>query len=234
MKHFLQWLLIGMLGASGYVFAAQPVIGVADFRNTSGAHWWRAGVGRELAGMVSNEMASTGKFKMVEREKLQSVMQEQDFAATGRIKQGTGAKIGELTGAQYLVMGTVTSYQENTDSTGGGISFGGISLGGKKKEAYIAVDLRVVDTTTGELEFVRSVEATSADKGFSLGLHKWGFGGNLQKEQKTPAGKAIRAVVMEITDYLGCAMVDKGSCMAEFDAKEERRREKTKGAISLD
>ena len=43
---------------------------------------------------------------------------------------GTGAKIGKLTGAQYLVTGTVTAYEEETSSTGGGISFGGVSLGG--------------------------------------------------------------------------------------------------------
>ena len=48
-------------------FAADPAIGVAEFRNDTAAGWWYGGVGRDLAGMLSNELASTGKFRVVER-----------------------------------------------------------------------------------------------------------------------------------------------------------------------
>ena len=68
----------------------------------------------------------------------------------------------------------------------------------------------------------------------SLGLYKGGFGGELASQNKTPAGKAIRAALVEITDYLECAMVKQDGCMNEYDAKEERRREKTRGALDLD
>ena len=45
---------------------------------------------------------------------------------------------------------------------------------------------------------------------------------------------AIRAALIEITDYLDCVMVRQDGCEAEYDAKESRRREKTKGALDLD
>lgn len=235
MKKSVLLLLIGlMMIAPGVVFAKKPVVAVTEFKNESGAAWWRGGVGWELSGMLTNELAATRAFKMVERSKLESVLQEQNLAASGRVKAGTGAKIGRLLGAQYLVTGTVTSYEENTASTGGGLSFKGISVGGKKKEAYIAVDLRVIDSTSGEIAFVRTVEAKAKSGGMSLGLYKGGFGGSLANEKKTPAGKAIRAVLIEITDYLACVMVDQDSCLNEYDAKESRRRERTKGSISLD
>ena len=48
------------------------------------------------------------------------------------------------------------------------------------------------------------------------------------------ASKVIRAVLAEITDYLDCAMVRQDSCMAEFNAKEAKRKESLKGAIKLD
>lgn len=223
-----------LLLVSSISLAAKPVVGVAEFKNQSGAGWWRGGVGWELSGMLANELVATGAFKVVERKKLESVLNEQDLAASGRIRSGTGAKIGQLTGAQYMVMGTVTAYQENTASTGGGLSFKGISLGGKKKEAYIAVDIRVVNATTGELDYVRTVEATAKSGGMRVGLYKGGFGGALASEKKTPAGKAIRAVLIEITDYLACVMVDQDSCLDEYGAKERRRRDRTKGAIDLD
>jgi curli biogenesis system outer membrane secretion channel CsgG len=225
--------LVSMMGTLS-AHAAKPVMGVAEFHNTSAAAWWRGGVGWELSGMLTNELANSKKFKMVERSNLEPVLKEQNLAAGGRISKGTGAKIGSLTGAQYLVMGTVTAFENDVESTGGGISISGISLGGKKKSSYIAVDLRVVDTTSGEISFNRSVEARSGGFGLNLGIFKSGFGGALKNEKKTPAGKAIRAVMVEIVDYLACAMVDKGSCMEEFDAKEAKRKESLKGGISLD
>ena len=39
---------------------------------------------------------------------------------------------------------------------------------------------------------------------------------------------------MEITDYLGCVMVDKDDCVNEYKAKEKARRDKTKSSIKLD
>lgn len=214
--------------------AEKPVLAVAEFKNQTSAAWWRDGVGWELSDMLTNELASMEKFKMVERRKLQGVLDEQDLATSGRIRPGTGAKIGQMTGAQYLVTGTVSSYQEKTEGTGGGISFRGISVGGKSEEAYMAVDLRVINTTTGDIEFSRTVEARSSGGGINVGVYRGGFGGNLSKYENTPAGKAIRGVLMEISEYLGCVMVDKDSCLTEYKEKETKRREKTKGSIKLD
>lgn len=220
---------------AGTVMAAnKPVLAVNDFKNETSAGWWYGGAGRDLADMLTNELAGTGKFKMVEREKLSAVLDEQDLADSGRVAKKTGAKIGKLTGAQYIVTGALSSFEENTKGTGGGVSFRGISLGGKKEDAYLAIDLRVIDTTTGEIEFTRTVEARASSSGLAVGVYRGGFGGNLGKYEKTPTGKAIRAVMMEISEYLSCAMVEQGDCMAEYQAKEGARREKTKKAIKLD
>ena len=226
---FLMWAY------SGASLAEKPRMGVAEFNNTAtGVYWWGGGVGWELSGMLTNELANTKKFRMVERAKLEPVLREQNLAAGGRVTKGTGAKIGSLTGAKYLVMGTVSAFEKNVAGTGGGFSISGISIGGKKKSAYIAVDLRVVDTTSGEIAFNRSVEARSGGFGINLGFFKSGVGGRLGKEKKTPAGKAIRAVIVEISDYLVCAMVEKDGCMDDFDAKEKKRRDSLKSTISLD
>ncbi|HEV7240459.1 MAG TPA: CsgG/HfaB family protein [Thermoanaerobaculia bacterium] len=230
-KTALAFLLIFVAGS---VMAEKPVMAVNDFQNRTSAAWWYGGVGDDLAGMLTNELAGTGKFKMVERDKLSAVLDEQDLADSGRVSKKTGAKIGKLTGAQYLVTATLSAFEENTAGTGGGVSFRGISVGGKKESAYMAVDLRVIDTTTGEIEFTRTVEARASSGGLAVGVYRGGFGGNLGKYEKTPTGKAIRAVIMEISEYLSCAMVDKGDCMAEYQAKESSRREKTKKSIKLD
>src|SRR5262249_61639574 len=103
------------VAATGSAFAAgQPTIGVAEFTNQSGAAWWRGGVGWELSGMLSNELSSSGAFHVVERQKMQNVLEEQNLAVSGRVAPGTGAKIGKLTGAKYLITGTVSAFEENT------------------------------------------------------------------------------------------------------------------------
>jgi curli biogenesis system outer membrane secretion channel CsgG len=212
-----------------------PSIAVIEFKNESGAGWWRGGVGWELSGMLSNELASTRAFTVLERTKVQNVLEEQNLAASGRVSGSTGAKMGKMIGAKYLIAGTVTSYEEDVANTGGGISFGGVSVGGKSASAYLAVDLRVINVETGQIEFTRSIEGRSKSGGMSLGLYRGGFGGNLASENKTPAGKAIRAALVEASDYLECAMVKRTkSCIAAFDAKEDKRRESSKGALKLD
>ncbi|MEE8137870.1 MAG: CsgG/HfaB family protein [Thermoanaerobaculia bacterium] len=227
--------LVLLAMAGGASAADRPVLGVAEFHNgATGVWWWGGGVGWELSGMLTNDLAATGSFTMVERSKLEPVLAEQDLADYGRIRPGTGAQVGKLTGSEYLVFSTVSAFEDNTKGTGGGIGYKGIRLGGKKKEAYMAVDLRVVNSTTGEVEYVRSVEARSGGRGFSVGVHRWGFSGNLAQHEKTPVGKAIRGVVIEIADYLECAMVYQDDCMAEYDAKERRRRQRTKSSIKLD
>jgi curli biogenesis system outer membrane secretion channel CsgG len=184
--------------------------------------------------MLTNELASTEKFQMLERQKLGAVLDEQDLAASGRIEKKSGAKTGKVKGAQYLVVATVTSFDSKTRETGGGLSFHGISVGGKQEEAYIAVDLRVIDTTTGEVAYTRTVEARATGGGVGVSAYRGGWGGHLANYQNTPTGKAIRGVIVEISDYLGCAMVDKDDCLNEFSAKEQSRRAKTKKSIKLD
>ncbi len=237
-KHYLSvipvFLVFWLLLSPSIALSEQPTIGVAEFTNTSGAAWWRGGMGWELSGLVTSELSSSGEFRVVERSKLEHVLQEQNLAASGRIAKKTAASIGKMTGAQYLVMGTVTAYEESVKGTGGGISLGPVSIGGKKEDAYISIDLRVVDTTTGEIVQSRAIEANAGGGGLNVGISSGIFSSSFGGFEKTPAGKAVRACVIEIVEYLECSMIRKDSCMDEYRAKEQRRKEKTKSSIKLD
>lgn len=228
-------ILSPILLSSGFA-GSKPRLGVLRFSNNTRAGWWSVSTGRDLQDMLIAELAAMKSFSVLERKEIDAVLKEQNLGASGRISKATKAKIGKLKGAKYLVAATVSAFESGTSGTGGGLSFKGFSVGGKKKTAYMAVDLKLIDTNTGEIADVRTVEATAKSGGLGLGIHKWGFGGSLAKEKKTPTGKAIRACVMEIAEYLECSIV-KGrnhGCMDDYDAKESRRREKTKGAIELD
>ena len=233
MKKILITLSILLITVSVSAKDDRPVVAVLDFKNETQAEWFQNGVGRELRDMLSNELLATGVFKVVERNKLNDVLNEQDLGASGRVSKRTAAKMGKVTGAQYLVTGSVASF-ELAGRKGGGFSFKGISVGGKSKKASISIDIRVINATTGEIEYARTVQATAKSGGSSLGFSRHGFGGNLASEKKTPTGKVIRAVLIEATDYLACVMYDQDSCLREYRAKDRRRRAKTKSSISFD
>lgn len=214
----------------------KPRLGVLKFANTTHASWWSSSMGSDLQDMLINELASIGSFRVLERQELDAVIKEQDLGASGRIKKSTRSKLGNVTGAQYLVSGTVSAYEESSKGTGGGFRFGVISLGGKQEKAYLAVDLKLIEVETGEIADQRTVEATSQGGGLDVGLDIGDFSGNLGGFAKTPAGKAVRACLMEIVEYLDCSLIEgkNAPCMADYQAKERSRREKTKSAISLE
>jgi curli biogenesis system outer membrane secretion channel CsgG len=213
----------------------KPRIGVLRFTNQTSAGWWSASVGTELSDMLASELVSTRSFSVLERKEIDAVIGEQDLGGSGRIDPATKAKIGKIKGAKYLVAGTVSSYEQNTSGGGGGISVGGLSLGGKKEKTYVAVDVKVIDTETGEIVDARTIEGEASGSGMGgslsvagVSLHGGGF-------EKTPAGKAIRGCIVYISDYLECSLVrgKDDRCMNKWDDMDKARRERTKGAIDI-
>ena len=148
----------------------KPRIGVLRFTNDTNAGWWNSNVARELQDMLASELVSTKKFQVLERSEIDAVLGEQDLGASGRISKSTRAKLGKIKGAKYLVAGTVSAYEEDVSGTGGGVSFKGISVGGKKEKCYIAVDVKVIDTETGEIVDARTIEANAKGGGLGAGV----------------------------------------------------------------
>jgi curli biogenesis system outer membrane secretion channel CsgG len=213
----------------------KPRIGVLRFTNQTSAGWWSASVGTELSDMLASELVSTRSFSVLERKEIDAVIGEQDLGGSGRIDPATKAKIGKIKGAKYLVAGTVSSYEQNTSGGGGGVSIGGLSLGGKKEKTYVAVDVKVIDTETGEIVDARTIEGEASGSGMGgslsiagVSLHGGGF-------EKTPAGKAIRGCIVYISDYLECSLVrgKDDRCMQKWDDMDKARRERTRGAIDI-
>jgi curli biogenesis system outer membrane secretion channel CsgG len=204
----------------------RPVIGVLKFQDETGAMFLQGGVGRALTTMLTNELSARPAFTIVERQKLRAVMEEQNLSQSGRVSPETSIAIGKLTGAQFLITGTVTAFEEKTQTktrrgflgVGGGVRQ--VSEGG-----YLAVDLRVIDTTTGEIRHARTIEGTTPPSANGE-VHNDPF-------DTGPDQRAVRAAVIEIVDYLQCAMVARDACLAAYDAKEQRRIETTRGAVEI-
>lgn len=237
MRRFVLFIIVFafVLGAFEAFAAEKPRLGVLRFTNHTRASWWGQTSGTELQDMLIAELASTKAFSVLERQELNKVISEQKLSESGIVDEKTKIRPGRIKVAKYLVAATVSSFEENVAGSDKGISVFGFNVGGDSNKAYIAVDLKVLDTETAEVVDNRTVEANSSGGGLKLSGSLLGVGGHWGEKAKTPAGKAIRACIIEISEYLECSLTKpKSGCLAKYDEKETKRKDKTKKSISLD
>jgi len=101
------------------------------------------------------------------------VLHEQDFDAGNRVKKGTGARVGQIKGADLTLMGDIVVFgrddRRNGGFAGGGVPGAGAVAGGYKQtnKAVVVLDYRIVDVETSEV--VASGEARGESKRTSSG-----------------------------------------------------------------
>jgi TolB-like protein len=65
-----------------------------------------AGLQRGFAAMMISELKANDAWRVVEREEIQKLVDEQNLGASGRVDPQTATKIGKVVGARYDVTGT--------------------------------------------------------------------------------------------------------------------------------
>jgi curli biogenesis system outer membrane secretion channel CsgG len=60
------------------------------------------------------------------------------------------------------------------------------------------------------------------------------FGSNNSQAQRTPAAKAIRAALVDASDYGSWVLVPQGDCLARFEQQDRERRQRTRGVLQLE
>jgi TolB-like protein len=120
-----------ILGAQQRNQDTRPGIAVLPFNN-GGSY----GQGKEdfdalergIAGMMISELSQNPAARVVERQEIQRMLDEQNLGAQGRVDPQTAAKVGKLVGARYTVLGTFIDFYGD-----------------------FRVDVRLVNTETGEI-----------------------------------------------------------------------------------
>ncbi len=169
-------------------------------------------IGQGIAAMMTKRIAQDGKYTVVERRKVANIMKEQDFAASNRVKQGTGARIGQIRGAELTMMGDIVVFgrDDRRNSGGGGVVVGGVGVGGggykATDKAVVVLDYRIVDTETSEV--VLSGEARGESKRTSKGggggffVGGIGAGGGFNMASSNFAETIIGEATMDAVDKL--------------------------------
>ena len=226
--------------AQSSVLSGKPItVAVRLVKNQAGVEWWKPNYGEKMADMLSTELTNSGHFTVLERDNAAMAELRKELNLSGANKK-TVAKKNNLTGAKYVIVASLTDFQE-AGSKGGGqsVGFGGFGFGGKKKtkEVYLSFDLKVINTSTGSIAYSKTIEGTAKEESKSSGM-SGGYGGisagsTSEEETKLPIGRAIRAAMVESSQYLNCVLYQKDSCIDEYKAKEEKRKESTKGTVNM-
>jgi len=147
-------LLICLLCSSLAMGQSKLRVAVIDFENNSTWNWWGDNLGRAAADVFVTALMESGQFSIIERDKVQALMAEQNFGASGRVTPQTAAKIGQLLGVDLMLTGSVSQF--SISRTGGGIR--GVSVG--VTTGKVVLQARLVNTTTGEIVVAAEEENT--------------------------------------------------------------------------
>src|SRR5512146_1963175 len=106
-------VLAGLLGTllSGPLAAQDTRPGVAVLPFENGGSYGKDkedfdALRRGIAGMLLSELSQNPSMRLVDREQIQKLLDEQGLAAADRVDAQTAAKIGKLVGARYMIAGT--------------------------------------------------------------------------------------------------------------------------------
>jgi len=178
-------------------------ISVSKFNNEAG--WsgrWQ--IGTAFGEIMTDALQGSGKFIVLgEKDMRKEAMAEQDLVASGRTAGGKKApKMGRMTPAQLLVKGAITHVQSSTTGGSGGVSFKGISVGGKKDRTEVNATIYLVDTTTGQVKASTKVVGKAGRRGLSLGYSGSPLSGNLAGFKKDNVGNACEDAVAQAVEFL--------------------------------
>jgi curli biogenesis system outer membrane secretion channel CsgG len=143
-------LALAMLSAVTSEAEAQDRVRIAvmDSENNSTWLYWGDNLGRAAGDEITTQLVQTGRFTVLERDKLGAVLAEQDLGASGRVTPATAATIGKLLGVQLILTGSITQFSIQRTSAG----YRGI--GGSISNAESKLDVRLINTETGEVMVV--------------------------------------------------------------------------------
>ncbi len=163
-------------------------------------------VGGGLSAQLVTELINSGQVIVVERGILSQIIREQELANSKLVTKETAAQVGKLLGVDYLIVGEVTEFEQKAVGAGG--HFGLFDwffpkVSGDFTAAHVGIDLRVIDTTTGEILHSHRASGRAWDKAGAVELNSpisFTFGADAF--HKTPLGKATRKVINDALGFI--------------------------------
>lgn len=152
------------------------------------------------SGVLLSSLAKSGRYRVIEREKLAALIEEQELGATGMIDANSATELGKILGVDAVVLTSVSRVQFKKS-----LLFGIIAWV-RKKRVELDMESRIVSVKTGEVLATTSLTEIAFDrKGYFLGFMQ--AGGKNDKSQLE--SMAIEHAMIRCADLLAIDAVKK-------------------------
>jgi len=180
-------------------------------------------LGEGMAEMLTTELTRTGRFMVLERSTLGDVIEEQSLGQSGLMRPESAARSGQIIGAQVIIRGAITEFSDSASGVGGGVHIKGFGISGKRENAYVGIDVRVINARTGQIMASAHAarEAASGGGKVSYATRNFQIGGG--GFSSTPLGIATRAAISDAVSFIT-------KTMAKYDLTPKLRIVKVAGS----
>jgi curli biogenesis system outer membrane secretion channel CsgG len=174
-------------------------------------------IGKGIADILIDKMLAEGTYRVIERNAIDKILHEQDFSNSNRADPSTAAKIGHILGVDAVITGDITQFgrDDQNKNYGGGVVAGWThgAVGGVGKhssKAVVAVTVRMIDASTGEILASVTGKGESERSGTDLlggggGNGTWAGGGASMSSSnfaQTIIGEAVTQAVSQVATGL--------------------------------
>ncbi len=126
-----------VMAAGSAIAQSKPTVAVLNFNNGAlgKSNEELAPLGKGLQDILIQELSANAGIRVVERDQINRIIEEQKLSTSGQVDKETAVKIGKLLGAKHMVTG---GFQTDPKAT------------------QLNVTLRVFNVETGEIEYTTS------------------------------------------------------------------------------
>lgn len=216
----MKFVLLLLIASFGFTAQAKTRLAVSKFSDKSGhsrckTSFFGNNLGSGMTDQLISELKNESKFVILERENLKNMYSEEHELINADSR--TRPVKNKFKAAHYSIVGAITSFELCSSDVGGSVDVGGLlgmkksglNIGGGQQSAKVALDLRVVDVTTGEVltSFTSegSASSTKVDIKGNVQGAKFGSGAFFS----TPLGEATREALKKATERLAQEIPEK-------------------------
>ncbi|MEM6454233.1 MAG: CsgG/HfaB family protein [Acidobacteriota bacterium] len=187
-------LAVFLIAAALPTFAAdKPRIAVIEFTSKADNQWWYRNGSAAAQDVFVTELVKSGKFRVIDRERLNTLMREKNLSLSGDIDPSTAVRAGKLLGVEYFLTGSVTEYGK-TDAGGSGF---GVSA--KRRKFVAAMNARIIHAETGEILWADEAR----DEESSVKVRVFGVGGGVDDDRMFD--KVMKPVIQQLAASIKAA-----------------------------
>jgi curli biogenesis system outer membrane secretion channel CsgG len=174
----------------------KPRIAVLDFENKADNHWWWSNGAAAAQDIFVTELVKTGRYRVLERERLAAILAEQNLSLAGDIDPAPAVQLGRLAGVKYFLAGALTEY--------GGTDTGGYGAGiGASRRTFVAAfNARLIDAETGDI--VWADEGRGEDSNMRVSV--FGVGGGVDNDERM-YDKVLKPIIQDLAQKLAAANI---------------------------